>query len=82
MRVPPFALEQPAIAEIPLVTQDRRIPIDPILVERRSGLVRILFKLCNGQPAGIIAVKATRVKLQVQELMFVRSPTGRRPSAR
>jgi len=41
MCVPRFTLKQPALAEIALVTQDRRIAIDPIFVERRRRLVRI-----------------------------------------
>ncbi len=76
MRVPAFPLDQPILTEFPFVAEDRAITIDPVVIVRRDGLIRVGEELGVGQAARIFAAESAGVEVQGDELIFPKAISG------
>ncbi len=72
MSEPSFRLQKPAVSKIAFVSENSRIPIDPIMVEWGERKVRVVYPLLIGDPSRITTVKPGGVEIECQQLVLVR----------
>ena len=72
MSEPSFRLQKPAVSKIAFVSENSRVPIDPVMIERRERKVRVIYPLLIGDPSRITAGKPAGVEIECQQLVLVR----------
>src|SRR5262245_4263778 len=71
MSEPSFRLQKPAVSKIAFVSENSRVPIDPVMVEWGERKVRIVYPLLIGDPSRITASEPAGVKVECQQLVLV-----------
>src|ERR1043165_1705739 len=71
--VPALGLHEPAVAKGPFIAQDSGKTIDPGMIERCRGKIRIILELLEGETAGIATAKLSGVEIESEKLVFVRA---------
>jgi len=74
MGEPSFRLQEPPVSKVTFVTENCRVPINPIVIVRGWRKVLVIHKLLVRHPSWIAAVKPAGVEIECQQLMLVRPP--------
>ena len=72
MGEPSFGLQKPAVSEVALVSENGRVPINPVMIVWSERKVLVIYKLLISDPSWITAGKATGVEIECQQLVLVR----------
>src|SRR4029077_683431 len=72
MGKPSFGLQKPAVTKVAFVSENSRVPINPVIIVGSERKVLVIYKLLIGDPSRITTVKPTGVEIECQQLMLVR----------
>src|SRR5215813_12879690 len=64
MSEPSFRLQKPAVSKIAFVSENSRVPIDPVMVKWGERKVRVVYPLLIGDPSRITAGEPAGVKIE------------------
>ena len=72
MGVPPFDLQKPACSKVTLVSENGRVPINPVIVEWSERKIRVVHPLLVRDASWVTAVKPAGIEIECQQLVLVR----------
>ena len=72
MGEPSFGLQKPAFSKVTFVSENSRVPINPVIVEWSERKIWIVHKLLIGDPSRVTTVKPAGVEIECQQLVLVR----------
>ena len=71
MSEPSFRLQEPAVSKVTFITENSRVPINPVMIVRSGRKVLVIQKLFVRDPSRIAAVKSAGIKIKRKQLVLV-----------
>src|SRR6478609_1548452 len=72
MGEPTFDLQKPACSKVTFVSENSRVPIDPVVIEWSKRKIGVVHPLLVRDAAWVAAVKSAGVEIECEQLVFVR----------